>query len=149
MPPAVVSPAKVVSSSLPSAPHPLGMHRSISRCTDFCHSCRFPILTCLQHMYNTVGGNAPPVGAFLAPYGSPGASGVCGVVRPLAYISLPPLPRVWSSLMSLSAPLVPVQCVLTIAKPSKINPCHVFKRHFPIGSPQCNTAAVLGHNNLQ
>ena len=39
-------------------------------------------------------------------------------------------------------------CVLTIAKPGKINPCHVFKRHFPIGSPQCNTAAVLGHNNL-
>ena len=41
------------------------------------------------------------------------------------------------------------RCVLTIAKPSKINPCHVFKRHFPIGSPQCNTAAVLGHNNLE
>ena len=41
------------------------------------------------------------------------------------------------------------RCVLTIAKPSKINPCHVFKRHFPIGSPQCNTAAVLGQNNVE
>ena len=35
MPPAVVGPAKVVSSSLPSTSHPLGMHNSIAHCTDF------------------------------------------------------------------------------------------------------------------
>ena len=37
---------------------------------------------------------------------------------------------------------------LTIAKPSTIHPCHVFTRHILIGSPQCNTAAVIGHKNL-
>ena len=60
MPPAVVGPAKVESSSLPSPSHHLGMHNSISRCTDFRRLCRSLILTCLQRMYNTVGGNAPP-----------------------------------------------------------------------------------------
>ena len=109
MPPADVGPAKVVSSSLPSPLHPFSMHNSISRCTDFRRHCRSPVLTCLQRMYNTVGGNAPPVGAFLAPCGSPGAFGVRGVVRPLAYPALPPVPRVWCFLTSLTAPLVPVQ----------------------------------------
>ena len=61
-----------------------------------------------------------------------------------------PAPRSLKSLIQRTLqPHVPPPCVLTIAKPSKINPCHVFKRHFPIGSPQCNTAAVRGHNNLE
>ena len=103
MPLAVVRPAEVVSSSLPLPSHPLGIHNSLSRCTDFRWHCRLPVLTCLQRMYNTIGGNAPPVRAYLAPYGGP------GVVRPLAYPSLPPVPQVWCSFTSLSAPLAPVQ----------------------------------------
>ena len=108
--PAVVGPSKVVWSSLLWPLHPLGMHNFISGRTDFRRHCRSPVLLCLQHMYNNVGGNAPPVGAALAPYGSLGASGVRGVLRPLAYPSLPPEPRVWCSLTSLSAPLLPVYC---------------------------------------
>ena len=76
---------------------------------DFCWHRRSPVLTCLQRIYNTVGGNAPPVAASLAPHGSPGACGVRGVVHSLACPSLPPEPRVCCSPRSLSAPLLPVQ----------------------------------------
>ena len=109
VPPAVVRPAKVALSSLPSPSHPLLMHNSISRVTDFSRHCRSPVLTSLQRMYNTVGGNARPVGETLAPYGSLRALGVRNVVRRLAYPSLLPVPRVCYSLTSLGAPLVPVQ----------------------------------------
>ena len=47
---------------------------------DFCWHCRSLVLTCSQRMYNTVGGNAPLVGVSIAPYGSLGAAGVCGVL---------------------------------------------------------------------
>ena len=107
--PALVGPANVVWSSLPPPLHLLGMHNSIARCNDFLRLCWSPDLACLQHMYITVGGSASPVGASLGPYGSPGASGVRSVMRPLVHTSLPPAPQVWRSLMSLCAPLVPGQ----------------------------------------
>ena len=75
---------------------------------DLCWHRRSPVLTRLQRMYN-VCGDAPPVGAWLAPYGSHGASGVRGVVRSLACPSLPPEPQVCCFLTSLSVPSVPVQ----------------------------------------
>ena len=70
--------------SWPLPSQPLGMHNSIFRCTDFRRHCLSPVLTCWQCMYNTVGGNAPLVGASPASSGSPEASGVCGVVCPFA-----------------------------------------------------------------
>ena len=89
---------------------------ALSACTtpylaapDFCWHRRSLVLTCLQRMYNTVGGNALPVGVSLAPYGSPGAAGVCGVVCSPACSFRPPESRVCCSLTSLSAPLVSVQ----------------------------------------
>ena len=48
----------------------------------------------------------------LAPYGSPGAPGVCGVVYPLACPSRPPESRVCCSLTLLSAPWCPCKCAV-------------------------------------
>ena len=108
MPPAVVGTAGRYRVACPCP-------RAFPACTtpylgepDFCWLRQSPVLTCLQRMYNTVGINAPRVGASLAPYGSPGAFAVRGVIRSPACSSLPPKPRVCCSVRSLCAPLVPV-----------------------------------------